>query len=960
MNRGIIGWFFFVLGFSLVVPKVEAQNSSSLRGLPFIVHYEASDYKAGIQNFDIVQDEMGRILVANNLGLLEFDGKVWNRYGLSNTKVRTAVWSKSGRVYVGSQADFGYLSGDSRGEMKYTSLADSLSVGWRGFDETWKVFEIDGVVFFCTFKGVFKYENEKLEPIGFDHRLDISFKVNNLILTQVPGLGLHLLEKDGFKLIRNGDFFADKRVSNVLPFEQGKWLISTFGHGLFVYDGEIKPLSLPSGFWKNEYLINHCQRLKNGTIALGTQNAGLFVVDSSGNLILHLDKTSGLVDLTINYIYEDQDGGLWLAMNNGISRVDLNSPFSWIDDKMGLAGSGYAALKVGDQVYLGTNNGLFLLKDQSAKLIPGTEGQVYSIQLIRDKIILGHHNGTFLIENGKASMLASEQGAWILRGHPQIPDLFIQGTYTGLNLFQWKDGSLAFVRKLNGFGESSRVMEFDGNTLWVAYGYKGVFRVRLNDDWTEVIEQKLYNSQQGFPNDVLINVFKIYNRLVFTANGGFYGYDMQSDRFFPLNEYNDLFGYGTVIADLEPDVLGNIYFIEQAQLGLMKKGANQQLSLHTSTFGKVQRLWNDDLANITVLDHQNILIGGKKGFIHYQPSLDIPHNQPGKVFFREIINRGANWDTLYRGHGQADLLREPLVFPFAQNSFSFDFVSPHFESGNEVQYQFFLENYDQEWSDWTGESKKEFTNLREGDYQFRVKAKTLFGEVTEEAVFAFSIKPPFYRSHLAYLFYFCALLGVFYAGFKWVDRRYKKKTKLLEIEKKKAIQQKDDEIESITQRSEEEIMRLKNEQLQSEIDFKNQELTSSAMHLIQKNKLLQDIKNALKNLTTEEKNKPLNSQLNRLVKNIDRDLEGGDEWNRFSENFDQVHGNFITKLKEKYPQLTPQEIKFSAYIRMNLNTKEIANLLGISVRGVEIGRYRVRKKLGLSRQENLSDFLLRF
>ncbi len=494
----------------------------------------------------------------------------------------------------------------------------------------------------------------------------------------------------------------------------------------------------------------------------------------------------------------------------------------------------------------------------------------------------------------------------------------------------------------------------------MAHGYKGVFKISLDEELTRVTESKLYNSRQGFPNDVLINVYKVANRLIFTANGGFYGYDSQSDRFAPLSEYNDLFGYGTVIADLEPDDLGNIYFIEQNQLGLMKKGNNNQLSLHSSSFQKVRRLWNDDLANIMVLDHQNVLIGGKKGFIHYNPQLDFPGTTSPKIFFREIVNKGAKEDSVFLGHQAQNMRFGSVPFPYSQNSFSFDFVSAHFESGNDTQYQFILENYDQDWSSWTTESKKEYTNLREGDYVFRVKAKTLFGQETDEVTFAFSIQPPFYRSLWAYIFYSLGFVALLFTGFKWLDKRHKKETELLELEKEQALQQKDDEIESITQRSTEEIMRLKNEQLQSEIEFKTQELTSSAMHLIQKNKLLQDVKNSLTNLSNDEKNKTLQSQLNRLVKSIDRDLEGGDEWTRFSENFDQVHGNFITRLKEKFPNLTPQEIKFSAYIRMNLNTKEIANLLGISVRGVEIGRYRVRKKLGLSRQDNLSDFLMRF
>ncbi|MDF2158798.1 triple tyrosine motif-containing protein [Algoriphagus sp. CAU 1675] len=953
----------FLIGMILSVNSLSAQNSGDFQGLPFITNYEASTYKAGIQNWDIIQDNAGRLFVANNLGLLEFDGKSWNRYGLNNTKVRSAFFGIDGKIYVGSQADFGYLSSDETGQLQYTSLADSLPSSVRDFDETWKVFGVGNQIYFCTFKRIYSYDGREIKVIDSDRRLDISFQVDNLLYTQISDSGLFQIKPEGFELIRNGDFFKDKRISNILNYEQDQWLITTFSHGAYLYDGTIKPFPLSEDFWKDEFLINYSTRLKNGNIALGTQNAGIFVLDKGGNLVLHLDKNSGLMDLTINYIYEDEQQNLWLAMNNGVARIDLHSPFTKIDNRMGISGAGYAALKKDKEFYLGTNNGLFVWKDGKTDFVKGSAGQVYSVQDINGKVILGHHNGTFLIENQQARKISEEQGAWILKPIPNRPNFFIQGTYTGLNLFEWKNESLAFIKKIQGFNESSRVMEFDGNTLWVAHGYKGVFKIRFNEDYTEVIERKLYNSAQGFPNDVLINVYKISNRLIFTANGGFYGYELNSDYFKPLNEFNDLFGYGTVMADMEADDIGNLYFIEQTKLGVIKPQSNHKLKVHSTPFNKIRSFWNDDLANIIALDNQNILIGGKQGFIHYRPQLDIPNSDKPKIIFREISNWGKENKLLFAGHKkelEQSENQNPPSFSFSQNSFSFDYVAPHFESGDEILYQYKLENFDEDWSTWTAENKKGYTNLREGDYIFRVRAKTIFDDVTEEIEFPFQISPPFYRTYVAYLIYGGSIFSILMVGFKWLDRRHKSETKQLELEKNKALKRKDNEIESLTQKSEREIMALKNAKLQADVELKNQELTSSAMHLIQKNQLLTTVKNSLKTLAKDEKAKLMNSQLNRLIKSIDKDLEGGQEWSQFAENFDQVHGNFITRLKERYPELTPQEIKFSAYIRMNLNTKEIANLLGISVRGVEIGRYRVRKKLGLTRKDNLSDFLLRF
>lgn len=957
LNVFLIGGI--ILSEAIGVWGVQAQQKSFIQGVPFVTNYTALEYRAGIQNFDIVQDDLGRIYVANNLGLLEYDGKNWMRYGLSNTKVRTAFVGDKGRIYVGSQGDFGFLAPNTLGQLSYVSLADSLPEVQRDFDETWKIYGVGDRVYFCTFKRIYVYDGQKLAVISNDKRLDITFQLSERLYTQVQGEGLMEVNQSGFEQIPGGDFFADKRVSNILPYDKERWLISTFSQGLFLYDGRSStPFIMKGDYWKNEYLINFSARLKDGSIALATQNAGLFVIDRGGNLLTHVDKEAGLMDLTINYIFEDNQEGLWLAMNNGIARVDLFSPFSLVDDRMGLEGSGYTAVKAGNKVYLGTNNGLFVWESGNMSKVIGTEGQVYSVQVIQGEVILNHHNGTFSIEGNRAVPISTVQGAWVIKAHPKQADYFIQGTYTGLSLFQKRNGKLVFLQEIQGFSESSRVMEFDGTTLWIAHGYKGLFKVTLSPDLKKVLNSKRYTSAQGFPTDDLINVFRIADRLIFTANGGIFEFDAQKDRFVPVNEINDLFGYGTVMADVETDALGNVYFIEQSRLGILRQEKNRQRSLHYSPFNKVKRLWNDDLANVTVLDEQHILIGAKQGFIHYQPDLDQVKEDLPQVFFREIRNRGIEEQVLFSGHGALE--DSTLRFDFDQNSFSFDFGSAHFESERELQFQYRLLNFEEEWSEWSSDSKKEYTNLREGDYVFQVRAKSIFDVVSEPIEFPFTVRPPFYRSIFAYLIYGLLLGSLLYFGFQWLDKRYKKQTLELEQENYQALRKKDDVIESITQRSEEEIIRLKNAQLQAEIEYKNQELTSSAMNLIQKNKLLTNLKNSLKILSTESLNEETSAQLIRLVRSIDKDLEGNEHWTAFAESFDQVHGKFITRLKESFPELTPQEVKFSAYIRMNLNTKEIANLLGISVRGVEIGRYRVRKKLGLSRQDNLTNFLLRF
>lgn len=954
-----------VVTFSLILSKENAnsQGSNVIQGLPFISNYDPETYKAGIQNWDITQDANGLLYVANNLGLLEFDGSTWNRYPITGTKIRSIFIGPDRKIYVGSQADFGYLLPDAQGNLQYTSLADKLPAELRDFDETWKIYGIEDMVYFCTFENIYIYDGKTIRSVSSPHKLEISFLVNNRLYVQEWEKGLSMLQPSKLELIRDGEFFKDKRISNILNYDKDQLLITTFNHGVFLYNGVIKPFEFKGDFWRNENIINYSKRLRDGSIALGTQNAGLFIIDKEGNLILHLDKDSGLSDRTVNYIYEDNQGNLWLAMNNGLSRIDLHSPFTIIDDRMGLSGSGYTALLSESNIYLGTNNGLYGWRNGQMEFVPGTEGQVYSVQEINGQILMGHHNGAFIIENGRARQVSDEKGGWLFRTAPGTGNQLIEGTYQGINLLEWQNGQLKDALKIQDFDESSRVMEFDGNTLWIAQGYKGVFKLELSDDLTKVTKSRLYKSEDGFPSDVLINVFKIANQLVFTAQEGFYEYNPQTDRFDSLSHFNELIGSKASMVDMEADEIGNIYFIEKSKLGVLRPKGNHDFEAHTSPFNKVKGIWNDDLGNITVLDNHNVLIGGRQGFIHYNPLRDVARNSPFRALFRQIKNEGRLDTVLYIGHSIDEAIsakQKVDQFRFGQNSFSFDYAAAHFESRKEVMYQYKLDNYDENWSEWAYTNNKEYTNLYEGSYTFRVRARNIFGEVTDEIQYQFEISPPIHRSTFAYILYGLTVLVLCYMAYKWLDKRHKLQTQELEVQQDQELKKRDSQIQSITEKSEAEIIRLRNDKLRVEVNLKSQALTSSAMNLIQKNQLLNNIKNTLKAIPKEEADKALHVKLGKLVKSIDKDLAGGEEWSQFADNFDQVHGNFITRLKESYPALTPQEIKFSAYIRMNLNTKEIANLLSISVRGVEIGRYRVRKKLTLERKDNLSDFLMRF
>ena len=137
---------------------------------------------------------------------------------------------------------------------------------------------------------------------------------------------------------------------------------------------------------------------------------------------------------------------------------------------------------------------------------------------------------------------------------------------------------------------------------------------------------------------------------------------------------------------------------------------------------------------------------------------------------------------------------------------------------------------------------------------------------------------------------------------------------------------------------------------------KRKELENVTMHLIQKNELLQEIKEELIDVRKTGDHTLTAKDFQNLMKLINENMTVEDDKNLFESNFNDVHDSFLKKLKNEFPDLTAADLKLTAYLKMNLSSKEIAPLFNISIRGLENKRYRLRKKLNLTNDANLNDF----
>ncbi|MGQ1909531.1 hypothetical protein ACT3CE_07050 [Marinifilum sp. RC60d5] len=965
--------YLFILMFFCLQIVGNAKIKSN--GVPFIKNYYKNQYQGGTQNWDIVQTSNGLLYFANNEGVLEFDGNNWRLISMPNQSVvRSLAVDSLDHIFVGAANEFGYLKPDLKGKLTYKSLVDLLPEGERDFREVWNIYPYRKGIIFHTFGSVFYYKNGKVSQIKASNEFRFSFLVNKQFYVLEKGIGLQKLEGSTLKLLKGGEIFNEMEISGILPFKDKSILIATALNGLFISnENGIKAWNVDlNSHLKNEQIF--CSlNLSESTYAFGTVRDGVFVLDNSGNLIQHVNKKTGLQNNTVLDLFLDRDENLWLALDNGIDFLEISSPLTVFPRYKDL-GAGYASIYYKGYLYLGTNTGLFArpynfsngADNVSGKfeLVQNTSGQVWSLQEIAGELICGHNKGTFRIKKNKSELLSNVEGGWKYLYKKEFPNKMIGGTYNGLILFEKVQGKWRFIKRISGFEESSREMIWDNdNSIWMCHGYKGVYRIYLNQDLTKCTNYRFYGLNDGLPSNLNISIHLIKNEKVFSSDSGFYKYVSEIDRFEPYKNLNILFGDNGNVNKLFEQAKGDIWFFQGDGVGILKPQLDNSYKIYRKPFSSIKGEFIDAFENVLSVDKENVLIGTERGFIHYDPSITKSYDRSFKTFIREVSLTNLEDSLLYYGgYNKISTVQnktsKSIILPYKENSIRFKYSAPLYTNTEFIHYKSQLVGFDKLPTKWTKSLQKEYTNLREGEYTFKVLAKNQYGVSSVADEFKFSILPPWYRSVVAYIFYFIVFIFCLYFAVCLVRRRMKRMQVLLEKKQAEELKEKERKYREEALIAEREIVQLRNEKLRSEVDYKNKELASSTMNIIHKNEVLSYSVGELKKALKKIKDPTALVQVRQLMKTIDAEFNSKQDWEQFEIHFDQVHEHFIKRLRTRYPKLTPKDLRLCAYLRMNLSTKEIAPLMNISVRGVEISRYRLRKKFELSRDENLIDFIL--
>ncbi len=775
-----------ILGTTAVSTALLAQPTPAVagrpeEGRPFIRSYHPAELGGDGQNWAIVQDARGIIYVGSESGVLEFDGATWRLIETPTLDtVRSLAIDDAGRIDVGSVGEFGYLAPDAHGALHYMSLVGRLPSAARQFGDVWRTFATpDGVVFQSP-QLVFRWAKGAMQVIRPASRFNRASLVDGRVYLTTPETGLNVLEGDTFRPLPGTAALGHEAFAPVLRYDDHRLLIGTRSNGLFLYDGtSLTPFPTElDGLFKSASLYRGTV-LPDGTMAFSTTNGGFGIIDHLGRRVVVLDQRNGLPSNAVYYLMADREGGIWAGLERGIARVETPSPASFYDESDGYFGNVHAT-RFDGRLYVAGQTGVSYLRDwtdggrRGFSGVSGLHSQCWWFQDMPDDsgrrrpaLAVACSDGLYEIRGTSAvPVRAPGDGSYapavLLRSHVDPTRLWI-GLFDGLASFRLVNGEWVDEGRVEGVPNQVRTLfENADGSLWAGTASTGLVRVSFASRPGPGVQRPLasfehFGAAQGLPAGGVV-VTSLGGSPVFLPWGGareliVARFDPASRRFVRDQSFDQV-GFDRLRSSfgLLEGTDGTVFANFGRGTAVLRRTRVGGWSIDRTTFGR----FGLEPTGFLFAEPDGIAwFGWQNKFVRF----DFTHRSRAPVAFSALVRKvtaGGN-EYLFEGAGSPP---DPRL-PATAGSLRVEFSAPTFQDETATEYQTMLQGLDRDWLPWTREARRDYTNLGFGDYRFRVRARNVAGQLSEEATYAFTILPPWYRTWLAYAgFLLFAALGV--------------------------------------------------------------------------------------------------------------------------------------------------------------------------------------------------------
>jgi signal transduction histidine kinase len=788
-------------------------------GNPIWEAHTAREYNAHGQNFAVTEDQRGLLYFGNFAGVLEYDGTTWRTILTDNyAKVSALYFDKAtNRVFVGANSEFGYLKPDSIGALQFESLSKSIPAS---FGEITNIVKSPAGLLFIGQKNIYLWKNRLIKEWRTEDPILNTFEVNGQLYIYQKKEGISLFDgKRKQKVKINPRLPGLLDVTAMLPLDEETILVATSNQGLFrIKDFYLDRFESPANAYLAANQPNTGLVLSDGSLALATLQGGVVLLNRQGE-ILQLIKGDAFDNVQVNSMHQSSGGILWLALNNGIVQVDIPSPISVFDEAIGVRGEVNDLLRYRNAMYIATLNGLYYLSGFRPMAVQGINASCFQLEETPGALLAATSKGVYRVNGGSGQALTSDFSI-CLHSLRQNPNVVLVGLESGLSILNTASRS---YRQVPGIDDQIiGITEDDQGQVWLETLSQGLYRLN-----PQTLALTVYGIEQGLETLLYNQIISSSEGLIAWNKNGTFRYNPTRDRFQKANLFQtDSSAANYWKGEIVEGRNGNFWTTRgDEKLVTLYRKKNQQ------GYEEIERpflAFSDRTFKTIYPDADSVVwFGGPEGAIRFNlaqadgyarnyPSLIRRINLKGdSLAFNGFAPKGGSTGSPTSG-------RFRIGYDF--NDISFQFSAASFNVGEELTFKYYLENYDDIWSDWVSQNQKEYTNLAPGRYRFRVKAQNKYNLESEESVFDFVIEKPWYQKWWAYVLY-ALLLGTGLSFLiRWRLRSLVKERDLLE--------------NMVTERTE-------------EISSQKEELEKQSLELASKNDQLEKIDQIVQSINSE-------------------------------------------------------------------------------------------------------------
>jgi serine phosphatase RsbU (regulator of sigma subunit) len=750
---------FYIL-FVLSTLKIGYSQHTHI-GSYFLTNYSPTDYKAGNQNWAIIQDDNGIMYFGNNEGILEFDGQNWRK--IDPAYIVSAEKDSNGIIYMGGRENLGYLQTKPNGSVAFKSIKHLIT------DTSYSIRYIRNIVFhedkvwFNDENGhILVYDGNKITVKRLENWIGLFKKQNDTLYVQTKqSLGYY--ENGKYIKLPKGEIFANLSLRNIHRINN-KTIIVTRTQGLFI--------RTQNGFepWRTsiDNLIKESQVYVSGSvrnqIILGTVESGVIAINEYGQKIFHMNEKSGMINHDHCSIFVDREGNIWSGLEFGISQIYFNSPFSYFNEASGLNNSAIYSIGLhNDKLFVGTARGLYYsnwksINDNiSFNLIQGNSGRkLWDIEIIDDNVITSSSNiGMHSIQYLKARHILKSPNINKLIS-TELSNIYIGiGEHGGAYTITIQNENIAKSIYHENIPIIKKAFISKDQELWGLKHNNEIISYKFNKDYTKLIDQSRLANDSLLPPKSKNSLFKLKDQLLVASDSSTYIIDIDKKLLFPhdhINNFHNLHIYNT-----QQDIYENWWFVgKKSEQPIIGQISEEETITNTHPLSFDNLAIKEELAFYPI-DSSQILIGASDRLVVYHAANGNIKQSSSKLLIRNVILN----NTLDSLNTQSETTQSSNIekIPYNNNALIFKYIFINYENSRSVQYKYKLEGFDKHWSNFTNKTEKEFSFIPKGEYTFRVKAYISEKEV-DEATFTFSILPPWYGTIWAYLIYLLTIIGI--------------------------------------------------------------------------------------------------------------------------------------------------------------------------------------------------------